>query len=86
MRGQLKYPENVLELEMLLQSYYSAAMLTDATQCRSDQHRAALHRLVRNGLVELYNERINVTEMGRFYVQHLLTVPYPETAFRIPEQ
>jgi hypothetical protein len=78
-------PQNVVELELLLQIYYLPDVTADQSKSRED---AAL-RLRQAGLVEWNSHRaqFHITEMGTFYVKHLLGIPYPVavTRFAIPE-
>lgn len=75
-------PQNVLELELLMQSYYSADMLISSDM--SPEHKEGLHRLLKAELVVLNNNRARATVKGHFYVNHLLDQPYPEVSYKIP--
>lgn len=79
-------PRNVIELELLLQLYY---MGDPPDHRRSSAHIEAAHHLVLAGVAEWVTpSSIAITEAGKFYMCHLVTVPYPEerTVFHIPKE
>jgi hypothetical protein len=81
----MKGPQNLLEIEMLIRSVYLA---DGAKVGASTEHLAAADRLVTAGCARwAMTGHIAATEAGRFYVAHLLTVPYPVTkqVYTIPE-
>lgn len=44
----------------------------------------ALEFLYQEGLIECVGGNYNTTKKGRFYLEHLLRQPFPETVFCIP--
>jgi hypothetical protein len=84
----IKRPQNPLELEMLVRLYF----LAEPPNVRlSAQHMNAAERLCAAGVATFSDTRreegLTITERGRFYVEHLLSVRYPESVqtFVIPE-
>ncbi|WP_244832366.1 hypothetical protein [Caballeronia sp. TF1N1] len=81
-------PMNVVELEMLLQAYY----LGDGPDAEQNPAtREAAHRLTKLDLCRYVQDggdgtRLRIEPKGKFYVEHLLTIPYPEEvmSFQIP--
>jgi hypothetical protein len=72
----MKTARNAIELEMLIQLYYSAEPI-DHT--RSVAHGEAARRLVDSGVADETPQGLAITEAGTFFVQHLLVIPYPKT-------
>jgi hypothetical protein len=79
----LHFPQNVVELELLLQVYYQPGVKADESISRS----AAADRLLRNEMIRWLNDRgmFTVTTKGTVYIEHLLKTPYPVAHFVIPE-
>ncbi|GEM70918.1 MULTISPECIES: hypothetical protein [Sphingomonas] len=70
-----------LNLEMLLHAYYSAAPYPGCSKPISEG-RAMLFR---HGLIDCEDAMCRATEKGRFFVGHLLAVPFPVETYRIPD-
>ncbi len=71
-----------LTLEVLLHSYFSAAPFERHATESAKEARA---RLFRNNMIDREDEHCQATERGRFFIKHLLSVPFPVMSFHIPE-
>ena len=71
-----------LALEILLQSYCSAAPFERHDTQPAKEARAMLFY---NDMIDRQDEYCTATERGRFYIKHLLSVPFPIVDFRIPD-
>lgn len=69
-------------LEVLLHCYVNPCVhpRMDAPAVQED-----IRVLKSHGLIRPYDRTFEVTEKGEFYVKHLLSIPFPETTFVIPE-
>lgn len=85
MPAMICHPLNVVELELLFTTYWSGAPVR---YDMSEQHNEAGHRLIAAEVVTPFKtHELKITDAGKFYVLHLLTIPYPEskTVFYIPD-
>lgn len=80
----MKTARNAIELEMLIQIYYSGEPINHT---RSIAHGEAARRLVDSGVADETPQGLALTEAGEFFIQHLLAIPYPKTkvSYFIPE-
>ncbi len=69
-------------LEMLLHAYYSVAPYP---RHDTDVAKAGRQYLFANGLIDREDELCTATSKGRFFVEHLLSVPFPVETYRIPD-
>ena len=47
---------------------------------------AGIKYLSEQGMIERYDRTWQTTAKGKFYIEHLLKTPFPETSFSIPER
>lgn len=68
-------------LDVLLHCYVSPELhpRADAPAVKED-----LSILLAAGMIERYDRSYKTTAKGEFYISHLLSIPFPETVFRIP--
>ncbi|MDR5839366.1 hypothetical protein [Caballeronia sp. LZ034LL] len=81
----MSYPQNILEIQILLDAHVLGKFQPRGI---SQQHDAAVERLLSEGMVQLSPADGSVTTSlkGQFWVDHLCTIPYPVTTFAIPKE
>lgn len=45
-----------------------------------------ISRLLAHGLIQREDRHFGTTEKGKFYIEHLLSTPFPVESFSIPER
>jgi hypothetical protein len=75
-------PQNLLEIEMLIQAH----CLAQYKPRQSEAHDDALNRLLKADMLKLNPDlSVTTTLRGQFWVDHLATIPYPVESYKIPE-
>jgi hypothetical protein len=76
-------PQNILEIEMLLNAHCFAGFKPK----KSESHDDALDRLIRADMVQLSrtDNTVTTTLRGQFWIAHLLHIPYPVVSYEIPK-
>lgn len=79
MRNCIVSPSN---LELLLHCHVSPEQ---HPRLEAKAIKGGLEYLQGHGMIERYDRTWTTTEKGKFYIEYILSIPFPEQSFRIPE-
>lgn len=77
--ASIQSPSN---LELLLHCHVSPA---EHPRMEAPAIQAGIRYLSAQGLIEPYDRTYQTTAKGKFFIEHLMKVPFPEVTFSIPE-